>query len=274
MKMALMMAMAALALGAWAADVKKMSDDDMKAMTEELSFTASNGLKLGYRRHLPADKSKKYPLIVLMHGAGEVGDDNFKQLKNAAPFILGYIAEGASHEMVFIAPQCPRGHFWMEEQVWNKKSHKFTPRPAKPIAAAIELVEDAVKTLPVDPDRVYIAGLSMGGFATWDVIIRRPELFAAAIPVCGGGDPASIGPEMKGLPIWATHAVNDNIVSPSFARGMVGAFWDMKAANIRYTEFHDGGHGVWDRTFRDRQFLDWLLKQNRVKKPAEKVFER
>ena len=255
-------------------EVKRLTPEQMAAMTEAKSFTASNGLTLGYRQHLPKDLTKKHPLLVLMHGVGEVGNDNFKQLHNAAPFILGYIAEGTGHEMVFLAPQCPAGHKWMEESVWEKKSHTFTPEPKKPIAAAIELIEHAIKTLPVDPDRVYIAGLSMGGFATWDILIRRPDLFAAAMPVCGGGDPASVTPALKSLPIWVTHAVNDTCVSPGYARGMVEAFWKMNAANVRYTEFHEGGHWVWDPTFRDRRFLNWLLKQNRQKKPADKVFTR
>ena len=236
MKSILCLATLSTAMCVWAGDeVKRLTPEQMTAMTEAKSFTASNGLTLGYRQHLPKDLTKKHPLLVLMHGAGEVGDDNFKQLHNAAPFILGYIAEGTGHEMVFLAPQCPAGHKWMEESVWEKKSHTFTPEPKKPIAAAIELIEHAIKTLPVDPDRVYVAGLSMGGFATWDILIRRPDLFAAAMPVCGGGDPASVTPALKSLPIWATHAVNDTCVSPSYARGMVEAFWKMNAANVRYT---------------------------------------
>ena len=258
---------ATLVLGAFAgSEVRRLTDDQMKSMTEERSFTASNGMKLGYRVHLPADKTKKYPLLVLMHGAGETGDDNFKQLKNGAPYILGYIAEGEKHECVFIAPQCPAGHRWMEEEVWKKPSHTFTEKPAAPLAAAIELIENAIATLPVDPDRVYLTGLSMGGFATWDILARRRDLFAAAIPVCGGGDPAYAS-KLLDLPIWVTHALNDACVSVSYPRSMMTEFWRLGAKNIRYSEYWDGGHWIWDPTYRDRQYLNWLFSKSR--KPAE-----
>lgn len=249
-----------MAAGA-ACTVESMTDDAMKAATETREFVSTNDFKLGYRIHLPSEPAGK-PLVLLMHGLGEVGNDNFIQLKNGGPQLLNYISE-PGHEAVLIAPQCPTGHRWMECHPWEVPPRwTVTPEPAKPIAAVLELVEKTVKEFGLDGARIYVTGMSMGGFATWELITRRPNLFAAALPVCGGGDP-DMAARLLRVPIWVTHNRDDTVVNPQFNRNMMKAFWDLGAKNVRYTEFWEGGHDAWNPTYGRREILDWLFSRRR-----------
>ena len=123
------------------------------------------------------------------------------------------------------------------------------------------LLQEALAKYPVDRSRIYATGISMGGYGTWDIIQRKPELFAAAIPICGGGD-ASLAPKIKDIPIWIFHGDADPVVPVVRSRDMYGA---LKAigANVRYREYPEAGHDVWTRTYSDTEVLKWLFAQKR-----------
>lgn len=249
--------------------VEGVSMERMLEVTTAESFTGSTGLTLGYRKYVPAEvtEGEKLPLVVLMHGLGEIGTNNVRQLVNGGPQLLAYIAN-QGHKAVFIAPQCPSGHLWMECKPWQMYPWKLQDQVATPIATALELIEKTIKDEPVDPSRVYVTGMSMGGFATWELITRRPDLFACAVPICSGGDPAQAA-KLKDLPIWTTHCADDGVVKPEFNRDMVKGFWDIKARNIRYTEFWKGGHNAWTPTLSDRAVLNWMFAQKKPEPKAE-----
>jgi len=195
----------AIAGGLWMAVPKDVLD-----RYEERSITYTGG---EYKDHMykfrvlgPAkiEPGEKYPVVLFLHGAGERGEDNAKQLVH----MCDWMSEPAQREKYpcwLIAPQCPSGKMWIEAH-WGRKSHKMSAEPADEMRMALAALEKVMadEAAHVDADRVYVTGLSMGGYGTWDLAARYPERWAAAAPICGGGDEAA-AKRLVGLPIWAWH---------------------------------------------------------------------
>jgi len=220
----------------------------------------SRGGTLLYRQHITPDipKGKRVPLVLFLHGMGERGDDNISQTKHGVLPLIKYA--DANGGAVIIAPQCPKDDFWKR----NNENGGSQARPNDPSAIMLRvlaLIEEKKKTLPVDPNRIYITGLSMGGHGTWDVIQRRPSVFAAAIPICGGGDPTKAS-AIKNIPIWIFHGDADATVAVTYSREMEAALKKYKG-NVRYTEYPKVEHDSWTRTYADTEVLDWLFSQKR-----------
>jgi predicted peptidase len=183
------------------------------SLFERKTFINSNGETLPYRLLVPqrAEKRKRYPLVIFFHGAGERGEDNEKQLINGARlFVKTEILK--DYPCYMVAPQCPLELKWVDTD-WKLNSHIQPDTPATPLRLSMELVHELIKTYPIDTERIYITGMSMGGFATWDAITRYPGFFAAAAPVCGGGD-TSKAFMLKDFPVWAFHGGKDKLVKP------------------------------------------------------------
>lgn len=198
---------------------------------------------LPYRRFAPAglDAGARAPLVLFLHGAGERGDDNRAQLRHGVREFVEP-ARQAARPCFVVAPQCPAGVWW-------------------DVDLLLELASTLAAEPGVDPDRVYVTGLSMGGYATWRMIARRPDLFAAAIPICGGGEPAAAA-VLRDLPIWAFHGDADRVVPRDLSRSMVDAI--RKAGGVaKYTEYPGVGHDSWTATYDDDDVHAWLFEQRR-----------
>jgi len=231
-------------------------------------FKSAKGKFLNYRIHLPEnlDSKKEYPFVLFFHGAGERGSDNKKQLIHGAKDLLAY-SKRKNVPSIIIAPQCPAGEQWVNTP-WGDLSHKLPIEPSDSMRLTIELLKESIKTLPVDEKRIYVTGLSMGGFGTWDIIQRMPKIFAAAIPVCGGGD-TEMASVIKTLPIWVFHGGSDKSVKTKRSRDMVAALRKV-GGKAKYTEYEGVGHNSWDRTYRDQDVLTWLFHQKKANKLSEK----
>ncbi len=216
---------------------------------------------LPYRIQTPKqlEKGKKYPLVILLHGAGERGDDNRRQLAHGAKDILKF-SQDTKQPIIFIAPQCPKGKQWVNTP-WGKLSHSMPEIPSEPMKLAIELIKKTVNDLPVDEKRIYVTGLSMGGYGTWDIIQRMPTYFAAAMPICGGADVAQ-APKLKSLPIWCFHGGKDKVVKTSRSQDMMAALKKVDAI-AKYTEYPGVGHNSWSATFKNKEVLAWLFSQKK-----------
>jgi predicted peptidase len=129
------------------------------------------------------------------------------------------------------------------------------------VAALLEPLNDLRSELRIDPSRVYLVGQSLGGFGVWDLIARHPDLFAAAVPLCGGGDPKRIL-SARDVAVWAFHGAKDATVLPSRSREMIGALRTVNPS-VRYTEYADVGHDVWRHAFRERDLPEWMFAQRR-----------
>jgi len=219
----------------------------------------SGGNVLPYRLMSPANPKpgQKYPLVIFLHGAGERGNDNNVQLVHGVKEFANAQAR-EKFPCFLIAPQCPTGKRWVEVD-WSAKQHDMPPKPSEPLNWLLALLEQMKKEKPIDTDRIYVTGLSMGGYGTWDLLSRHAEMFAAAVPVCGGGDEAKAS-VMKGVPIWVFHGAKDTAVIPERSRNMVAAVKKAEG-NIKYTEYPEVGHDSWNKAYADPELLPWMFGQ-------------
>jgi predicted peptidase len=222
-------------------------------------FRNANGT-LAYR-FLPNPTDQPQPLVLFLHGAGERGTDNAAQLKH----VVGMFADPEVRRRFpcqVVAPQCPPNRRWVECD-WNRLQHDMPESPSEPMSLLLALLDERAADPLVDSDRIYVMGLSMGGYGTWDLIARQPERFAAAVPICGGGDEQQAGRLVR-IPIWAFHGSDDSVVPVARSRNMVAA---VRAAGgtIRYTEYAGTGHGSWTPASREPELLTWLFGQARGK---------
>jgi len=217
-----------------------------------------NGLP--YRLFKPnTEPGKSYPLVIFLHGSGERGSDNEKQLSNGVfNFVL---PDNQKNNPCFIlVPQCPEGIRWVNVS-WTVKSVIQPDTISPPLQDVMDLITALVKEIPADTSRIYLCGLSMGGFGTWDLLTRYPAVFAAAVPVCGGGDCAKAS-LIKDIPVWVFHGAKDDVVDPVLSRDMVAAI--RKAGGLPgYTEYPHLNHGSWDAAFSDKLMMQWLFEQRR-----------
>ena len=236
-----------------------LSVQDPAQAMEAREFQGAGGGKLLYRLYRPkeAEAGKKLPLLLFLHGAGERGNDNRKQLKNCVANLLKVLS---ANPCFLVAPQCPDGKRWVEVH-WGDPRHDTPEKPSDPMGLTIELLAALQKELPVDAKRVYVTGLSMGGFGTWDVLVRCPDLFAAAIPVCGGGDDRRAAGIAK-VPQWIFHGDKDTAVPTARSRNMVEAL-KKAGGSPKYTEYPGVGHNCWDKAYAEAELFPWLFSQKR-----------
>jgi predicted peptidase len=200
-----------------------------------------------------------YPLVIFLHGAGERGDDNQKQLVHGMnDFAADEIM--AKYPAFVLAPQCPEGQKWSEVD-WSAKSSTLPAEISPSLAATLKAADALQKEFSIDPKRIYITGLSMGGYGAWDALSRQPERFAAAAIICGGGDPAYVA-KMKEVAIWLFHGGEDRAVPVGRSREMIDAL-KAAGANPKYTEYPGVGHNSWARTYADPALYDWLFAQKK-----------
>ena len=224
-------------------------------------WTNAVGATFNYRYHAPAavEPGRKYPLVLLLHGAGERGTDNVAQLKWGGDEIVDWFAK-KGQEFYFVAGQVPDGKRWVEVD-WGLPEHAMPKEPSESMAHLIGLVEHLFATAAVDRSRVYVTGISMGGYGTWDLLCRKPEWFAAGMPICGGGDPHQAW-RVRDVPIWIFHGDKDGVVPVCRARKMASALWAIDG-KVRYRECYGVGHGVWIPAYSDAEALDWFFSQHR-----------
>ncbi|MGN6136555.1 MAG: prolyl oligopeptidase family serine peptidase [Aureliella sp.] len=235
--------------------------EDPEKLFEPREFVGSNGQTLKYRLLKPApyDAERKYPLVIFLHGAGERGSDNVAQLKHGmAEFCKAKWRD--KYPCYVLAPQCPEGQKWSDVD-WSAPHSELPAKTSQSMQLVFDLVDTMIKDAAVNDNRVIITGLSMGGYGTWDALARRPSLFAAAVPICGGGDPKTAD-RFAQVPIWCFHGDQDQAVPVSRSREMVEA---LKAAggHPKYTEYPGVGHNSWAQTYADPAVLEWLFTQLR-----------
>jgi predicted peptidase len=256
-----------ISMSAFAQELDPAIASDPVKMFEPRQFADEQGNVLKYRLLKPAgyNVNRKYPLVIFLHGAGERGDDNKVQLVHGMKEFLDP-ARREKMPCYVVAPQCPTGKKWVEVD-WSAPSSKFPEQASDSLGLTIKLVQSMIETAAVDPNRIYITGLSMGGYGTWDAAARHPELFAAAAPICGGGDPETAS-RFKHIALWAFHGDQDQAVKVERSRQMIEA---LKAAGgePKYTEYPGVGHDSWTATYKNQEFHDWLFAQRRVKPKGE-----
>ena len=219
--------------------------------------------KLPYRIYIPFnyDPEKPCPLVVNLHGAGLRGDDNMKHLKFVD--IPMSMPEVNLDDAIIICPQCPENQKWVDSN-WAAGSYSLAGSPeSNELAAVVELIHQLQENYSVDAGRIYACGFSMGGYATWNLLMNHPDLFCAGIPMCGAGDP-SMAETLKEIPVWAVHGAKDPTVPVSGSRDMAAALENAGGTLWHYTELADNEHDVWNYTYSNAEIFAWLMAQRKA----------
>ncbi len=234
----------------------------------EKHLLIQNGDTLPYRLLLPEnyDATKKYPLVFFMHGAGERGNDNEIQLLHGGKLFLRDDTR-KNFPAIVVFPQCPKNSYWSTVNMKTDKTgkrlfnfNKTTP-PTIAMKMANDLLRQILKKYPVQKKKVYVGGLSMGGMGTFELAARNPKLFAAAFPICGGGDPTT-AKTIRKIKWWVFHGAKDDVVPAGYSETMVNA---LKAVNaeVKFTLYPDANHNSWDPAFAEPGLLPWLFEQKK-----------
>jgi len=209
---------------------------------------------------------KKYPLVLFLHGAGERGSDNTSQLKYM-PTWMAEEANQKTYPCFVVAPQCRNEKKWVDVDWGRKDSSPQSPMPTTDMVAAIKALEEIIGSEPIDTTRIYLTGLSMGGYGSWDLVARMPNRFAAVVPVCGGGDEKT-APLFANVPVWCFHGDADKAVPVEHSRRMIAAI-KSAGGTPKYSELPGVGHDSWTPAYRDPQVLDWIFSQRREANPKK-----
>lgn len=197
-----------------------------------------------YLLHLPAsyrtDPGMRWPVILFLHGRGERGDD-LEMVKRHGPPRMA--ERNPDFPFIVVSPQCPAG------QVWD-------------LDTLNALLDEVLEQTPADPDRVYLTGLSMGGYGTFSLGILSSSRFAAIAPICGGGHENEVRPEHDRVAAWVFHGAKDEIVPPTESERMVQALTRV-GAEVRFTLYPDAGHDSWTETYANPELLGWFLQHTR-----------
>ncbi len=198
-------------------------------------------VRMNYLVYLPQeyDQQESWPLVLFLHGAGERGD-NLDLVKRHGPPKL--IEAGQHFPFLVVSPQCPKNRWWESYEL-------------------VALLDEVVEKYNVDEDRVYLTGLSMGGFGSWSLAAYRPERFAAVAPICGGGEPF-LTRFLRDLPVWVFHGAKDFVIPIDRSQEMVDALKKRKG-NVKFTIYPDAGHDAWTETYDNPEFFEWMLEQKR-----------
>jgi len=205
-----------------------------------------NNLSLDYLFYLPEDykndKDKKWPTILFLHGMGERGDDLELVKIHGIPKIVN---SKKDFQFIAISPQCPIDFVWRDEEM---------------LIALESLLLKIIKNFRVDKSRLYVTGLSMGGRGTWAIAAYRPDLFAAAAPICGGGDPTTASRLTK-LPFWVFQGALDEVHFPKESEIMIKSLKN-KGGEVRYTLYPELHHDSWTITYDNSELYKWFLSKS------------
>lgn len=200
------------------------------------------------------DKSDKssdtWPMLLFLHGLGESGNNELDRVKIHGP--PGKVAADPSFPFVLVSPQCPPPG--ME---WDAIIHAWKP------PLLLQLLDAVANQVRIAPDRVYVTGLSMGGYGTWRLASAAPQRFAAIAPVCGGGE-VQMAEALANVPIWCFHGAEDTVVKLSESQKMVDAV-QQHGGDVKFTIYPDVGHNAWEKAYGDRALFDWLLTKRKAR---------
>lgn len=235
----------------------------------EKHWLVKGGDTLPYRLLLPKnyDASKEYPLILFLHGSGERGNDNEAQLVHGWKlFLQDSIRE--NYPAIVVFPQCSKNSYWSNvdfryDTVTKKRTFLF-PEKGEPTVAMrllIDLLDELEDKYKLDDDRFYVGGLSMGGMGTFELVRRKPKMFAAAFPICGGANPLT-AKKLKRPSWWIFHGLKDDVVPPELSQQMADAI-KAKGAEVKLTLYPAANHNSWDPAFAEKDLLPWLFAQKK-----------
>ena len=209
-----------------------------------------------FRSEKAENMTEAVPLVVFLHGAGERGNDNNAQLKHCIHYFQDDTITN-QYPFLLLVPQCPEGKRWVNTD-WSLPEHQMESEPTAELLFVMHLVDSLVDCCVADTKHIYISGISMGGFGVWDALQRWPDRFAAAIVICGGGDPA-YADKMKDIPVYIFHGLQDDVVMPQRSIQMYDALRATGNNKAILVTYPDLDHGCWDEAFSTLRLFKWLF---------------
>jgi len=210
-----------------------------KMQAQQTEQVSKLGVK--YLEYFPEinEGDENLPLLIFLHGMGERGDDLTKLKLHGPP---SFLDEKKDFPFITISPQCPDTIYWNEEIL-------------------LPFYEEIIAKYLIDKKRIYLTGLSMGGFGTWESIVAKPDLFAAAAPICGGGDPSKLK-AVKSMPIWVFHGAKDQVVPLLRSEEMVNKLKEL-GSKVKFTIYPEATHDSWTKTYANPKLYEWLLSHQK-----------
>ncbi len=222
------------------------------------NYVSPASTAMPYRLHIPDEyySRTEYPLVVYLHGGAGRGSNNSRQISggNSTGSHIWFAGTNRTNFPAFVlAPQLPAGYTRWD----NSRSAEISEYEELVLA----IIGELVRTYSINEDRIYLTGQSLGGWGTWDLIVKKPDFFAAAIPVCGGANPNGAA-LIAHLPIWALHGELDKTVPVDLSREIVTAIREL-GGNIKYTEYKGADHNIWNKAYNEDGLVEWLFNQRR-----------
>ena len=208
------------------------------------------------------DTSKQYPIVLFLHGAGERGNDNKAQLIHGSNLFASK-KNRKNFPAIVVFPQCPTDSYWAKVEI-DRSSYPLkiefpeNTTPTKPLELVMKLMDDLASKPYVNKNQIYVGGMSMGGMGTFEILARKPKMFAAAIAICGAGNPKLATEYAESTPLWVFHGARDNVVNPQESVNMVSGI--LKNGGFPYfTLYANDTHNSWDSAFAEPELLSWLF---------------
>jgi len=247
----LIAAISAFALALSISPAQEASEDLMQQsvkFTTKITTTVSADYLLYLPKGYDPKDTKRWPLMLFLHGAGERGSELKKVAVHGPPKL---VKNGRDFPFILVSPQCASGERWSDDTL-------------------LALLDDITRKHNVDTNRVYLTGLSMGGYGTWSLAVKYPERFAAIAPICGGGQTIDIllssrtkAASLKALPVWAFHGAKDQVVPLEESERMVAALKKIGLKEVELTVYPESNHDSWSETYQNEKLYDWFLKHER-----------
>ena len=251
--------------------VSNVFSQDYDLFDKELFVFENDTLNYRILRPFNFDPNKQYPVHLFLHGSGERGDDNSSQLIHGGKLFLKKENREKYNSWV-IFPQCSKNDRWpsLSSDFWNKPFQNKMDKPNKSMELVIKLMDVFIEKKEVNKQKIYVSGLSMGGMGTFEILSRRPNMFAAATPICGNGIPELVKLYADKVSLWILHGSNDMVVSPEHSLKMVTAIIE-SGGSPKFTLFEDTGHDSWNNAFAEKDFLRWI--HSKSKENSNKSFK-
>jgi predicted peptidase len=239
---------------------------DTKAYTQGSFIKGKDSMN--YRILFPVnfDPAKSYPILFFLHGSGESGSDNVAQTKNGGSLFLRNDVR-KNYPSIIVFPQCSKDSFWSNTEFAQDSVGKTKiifvkgGKPSKAMHALLKMMNNFLDKPYVNKAQVYVGGISMGGMGTYEVLRRKPKLFAAAFAVCGGDHIENVD-KYKNVPLWIFHGAKDPLVNPAYSAEIADKLKHI-GREVKFTMYADAGHNSWDAAFAEPTFLPWLFSHKK-----------
>ena len=235
-----------------------LSSQNIELYEKETFIFENDTLNYRILKPLNYDPNKQYPVHLFLHGSGERGKDNSSQLTHGGSLFLKKENREKYNSWV-IFPQCSKNDRWpsISSDLWDQVFENKIKKPNKSLGLVIRLMDEFIEKKDVDNQRIYLSGLSMGGMGTFEILYRRPDMFAAATPICGNGITQLAKLFANKVPVWIFHGSDDKVVSPKYSLEMARAIIE-SSGSPKMTLYANVDHNSWDNAFAEKDFLKWI----------------